>query len=95
MTNATKQSKIPEFKSYQEEAEFFDSHDVVDFIDELKPVKVKFAQKLSEPVTVKFDPETLDTIRSEASNLGVGTTTLIRMWIMERLRGGQPTTKAV
>jgi hypothetical protein len=39
----TKQkSKIPIFKTIQEEAEFWDTHDTMDFIEEFTPVKVKF-----------------------------------------------------
>ncbi len=39
---------IPEFKSRQEEAEFWDTHDLADYWDEFKPVKVRFARNLSE-----------------------------------------------
>lgn len=54
----TKKSRIPEFKSYQEEAEFWDTHDFTEFEDETHPVDVHFAKNLSENVQVRFDPET-------------------------------------
>jgi hypothetical protein len=40
-------SKVPEFTSREEEAEFWDTHDVTDYLDELRPVRVRFAPTLS------------------------------------------------
>jgi predicted DNA binding CopG/RHH family protein len=77
---------IPEFKSREEEAEFWDTHDVADYWDKFKPVRVKFAKNPSQGITVRFDKDTLDTVRAQAQERGVGPTTLVRMWILERLR---------
>jgi hypothetical protein len=33
-------TKIPNFNSFREEAEFWDSHSIADYLDELKPAKV-------------------------------------------------------
>jgi hypothetical protein len=85
-----KTSQIPAFKSVEEEAEFWDTHDTTDFEDEFKPVKVRFAKNLSEAITVRLDPETLTELRVRAHEKGVGPTTLARMWILERLREGRP-----
>ena len=87
MTDKTKQPKqpIPEFTSRQEEAEFWDTHDLSDYWDEFKPVKVRFAKNLSEGITIRFDPQTLGQLREQARAKGIGATTLIRMWILERL----------
>ncbi len=84
MTNKI-QHKIPEFKSLQEEANFWDTHDTTDFESEFNPVKVKFAKNLSSGVTVRFSSDVLEQIRKEANKKGVGPTTLVRMWVMERL----------
>ena len=89
MTEGLTKSRIPVFKSVQEEAEFWDSHDTADFEDEFKPVKVRFAKNLSEGLTIRLDPETLEKIRIEASEKGIGPTTLVRMWVMERLQGNR------
>jgi predicted DNA binding CopG/RHH family protein len=78
---------IPEFKSRQEEAEFWDTHDLGEYWAEFQPVKVRFAKNLSEGITVRFDPETLNRLRAEAKKKGMGPTTLARMWILERLQG--------
>jgi predicted DNA binding CopG/RHH family protein len=81
---------IPEFKSREEEAEFWDTHDFADYWDEWKPVRVRFAKNLSEGITVRLDPETLAELRIRAHEKGVGPTTLARMWILEHLREERP-----
>ena len=82
-----KKSRIPEFRSIEEEADFWDTHDTTDFENEFKPVKVRFAKNLSEGITIRLDPETLAQVRAQAREKGIGPTTLIRMWILERLKG--------
>jgi len=94
-TNATKtgpnnampkQSRIPEFASVEDEAEFWDTHDITDFLDELTPVRVKFAKNLSQGISVRLDPATTLKLRAEAAKKGIGPTTLVRMWVIENLR---------
>jgi predicted DNA binding CopG/RHH family protein len=82
-------SRIPKFKSRQEEAEFWDTHSIADYWDEMKPVKVRFAKNLSEGITIRLDPTTMKAVRSEARAKGLGPTTLIRMWVMERIKKEQ------
>ncbi len=79
-------SRIPAFKNRQEMAEWFDTHDLADYQDEFQTVQVKFAKNLSEGITVRLDPKTLLKLRKQASEKGVGPTTLVRMWVMEHLR---------
>ena len=67
-------------------AEFWDTHDFTDYMDEFKPVKVRFAKNLSQPISIRLDPETLTELRSRAREKGIGPTTLARMWILEHLR---------
>ncbi len=85
MTDTTKKSRIPEFKTVQEEAEFWDTHDLSDYWDEFKTANVRFSKNLSEGITIRFDPQTLGQLREQARAKGIGATTLIRMWILERL----------
>ncbi len=42
------ESRIPEFNSREEEAEWFDSHDMADYQDEFKTVRARFAKNLSD-----------------------------------------------
>ena len=82
----TTKTKIPEFKTTQEEAEFWDTHSFADYWDEMRPVKVHFAKPLEHVFTVRFDSGTLTDLQSEAGKKGVSAGTLIRMWTKERLR---------
>lgn len=80
--------RIPEFATREEMAEWFDTHDTADYEDEFHPVKARFAKNLSENINVRLDADSLQKLRSEAHEKGIGPTTLARMWILEHLRGG-------
>ena len=54
-----KENPIPKFKNYEEEANWFDTHDMADYQDEFKRVHIKVAKNLSEGITVRFDPTAL------------------------------------
>jgi predicted HicB family RNase H-like nuclease len=83
---ANNPSRIPEFRSREEEAEFWDTHDVTDYLDELRPVRVTPAPNLSAGMTVRLDPEDREALGRIAAERGIGPSTLVRMWIKERLR---------
>jgi hypothetical protein len=86
MTQTKKQkSRIPEFKSYEEEAQWWETHNLADYQDEFETVNARFSKNLSKGLTVRLDPETLEKLRTQAHEKGIGATTLIRMWIFERL----------
>lgn len=59
---------------------------MADYWDEMKPVKVEVAMDLSVGITVRFDEHTLRELRRRAREMGIGPTTLIRLWVLERLR---------
>ncbi len=83
---SSKPKRIPEFASIEEEAAFWDTHSTADYEAEFKPVPIRFAKRLSSDVTIRLDPDTLKQLRSMAHEKGIGPTTLIRMWVLERLR---------
>jgi predicted DNA binding CopG/RHH family protein len=89
--STTKKNRIPEFKSREEEAEFWDTHDTTDYEGEFKPVRVRFARNLSHPIPVRLDAKTWEKLKLRAQKKGLGATTLARMWIIERLE--QPEAK--
>lgn len=86
MTGHPSKKQIPESKSREEEAEFWDTHSFADYWDEFKPVKVRFAKKLSQGFTIRLDAETIFELRIRAKGKGIGPTTLARMWILEHLQ---------
>ena len=56
------ESRIPTFKTIEEEAAFWDTHSSEEFADELTPVEnVKFVKADSKKaLTVRFDEDTFD-----------------------------------
>ncbi len=78
--------RIPDFATREEEAAWWDSHSITDYLDELEPVKVRFARNLSNPLAVRFDPRDRAELTRHAKAKGIGPSTLIRMWVKERLR---------
>jgi predicted DNA binding CopG/RHH family protein len=80
------QSRIPNFKTREEEAAFWDTHDFTDYEHEFHPMKVRVANNLSEGITIRFDHQTLTALRNRANEKGIGPTTLARMWILEHLK---------
>lgn len=83
---STRRDPIPEFKSIEEEAEFWDTHDLADYWDEFKPVEVRFAKNLSAGLHIRLDPASARELHGVAHEKGVGPSTLARMWILEHLK---------
>lgn len=76
---------IKPFKTLEEEADFWDTHSVLDEINEGTLVGFHQAKK-TNTITLRIDPKTLQKLRESAFYKGVGPTTLVRMWIMEKLK---------
>ncbi|MBI2888171.1 MAG: hypothetical protein HYY02_13335 [Chloroflexi bacterium] len=76
---------IPEFKSIEEEAEFWDTHDTTDYEDEFKPVKVRFAKNLTAGLTLRFDHETMAKLKKLAGEKKIPVASLVHLWVRERL----------
>ena len=77
---------IPAFNTYEEEANFWDTHSITDFKAETETVKVSATRGLSANVQVRFDPETDHELEAIARERGMKKATLIRTWVLERLR---------
>ncbi len=82
-------SRIPDFASREDEAAWFETHDLADYQDQFRTVEARFAKHLSAGLNIRLDPETLAELRREAQQKGIGPTTLARMWILEHLQRPQ------
>jgi hypothetical protein len=80
--------RIPDFATREEEAEWWDTHTITDYLNELEPVQVRFSKNLSSPLAVRLDPQDRIELTRRAKELGVGPSTLVRMWVRERLKQG-------
>ena len=89
--------RLCHLRSYQEEAEFWETHDF-ETLEPLPPEELREREELERAatqrkpglttqLTVCLDRETYDKIAEEARALGVGPTTIARIWLRERLRG--------
>jgi hypothetical protein len=81
-------SRIPEFDSIEEEAEWWDTHDITDYLDELRPVTLKFAPSSESlyrfTMYVRFDDWKV--VERIAGERGRDPKELAAEWIAERVR---------
>ena len=75
---------IPPFKTMEEEANFWDTHSVVDAIDDGTFVGFHVANK-TRSVTIRFSEEDIQKLRDKAFKLDIGPTDLARKWVTEKL----------
>jgi hypothetical protein len=78
--------KIPHTDSIAELAQFWDTHDLTDFADELEEVHEPiFERRAEETVTIYLPAEEVEVVKRMAEAKGVGHTALIRAWVLEKL----------
>ncbi len=85
MENKKKTDPIPdEFGSYEEAAEFWDSHDTTDYLEYLTPVEVtaEFRGRLYE---IEIDESVAVTLRETAKRKGVTPSRLASELLREQL----------
>lgn len=85
-----KKLQVPNFKSIEEEAEFWDTHDSENYPDYWQPAPdVKFSKNLISVFeggeTISLDINTADAVRKVAKKKKVDTSIAARMLIRERL----------
>lgn len=83
-----KNSRIPKFKSLEEEAEFWDTHSFVDFEDEFEDVDivVELQKPAEETLILRIQKSLKKQLAAIAKKQGISVSSLSRMWLMERLR---------
>jgi len=81
------ESKIPRFETYEEEAEFWNTHDTTEFEEEFEPVEATFAQSLvRRGLTVPLDTQSIELLQHLAKEKKMEPATLVRTWILDHLR---------
>jgi len=87
--------KIPDFKTAEEEAKFWETHSVSDYWDEFEPVKEELDPKLRakikaranlKRVTLRLSQEQITAAKRIAAEKGIPYQTLMRMWIVEGIK---------
>lgn len=75
-------TNIPQTDSIQELADFWDTHDLTDFEDELEEVT---APVFDNSVSVQLKSEELEIIKTLAKLRGISPANLIREWVLEHI----------
>ncbi len=79
-------SGIPRFRSAEEEAEFWDTHSPLDYAEATTEVRNGAGQRrLGHILAVRLDAETLGKLAAIGGRMGIGPSTLARIWLKERL----------
>jgi hypothetical protein len=84
MVENKRETARPRFKTLAEEIEWLETHDSWDEHDEEVEFEVKVP--LDKVVPVRLTAEKWSALHNEARELGIGPTTLARMWLLEKLR---------
>lgn len=71
-------------------AEFWDSHSVADYWDDLEPARIGKRPPPRRVVTLRLDPRAVVALRALARRRGLDYSALARSWIVERLRDELP-----
>ena len=86
--------KIPEFKSLEEEMEYWDTHNGLEFLedDESNVVEIDASglrqwreERKAQQISLRVSRPILERTRNRAKALGIPYQTLIQLWIAERL----------
>ena len=76
---------LPKFRSLEEEAEFWETHSPFDFEGWKEVRQFKVARPLRHVLGLRLDAKTIDRLAEIGGRMGIGPSTLARIWIMERL----------
>jgi predicted DNA binding CopG/RHH family protein len=89
----TRKPQLPAFRTDEEERAYWEKHDIGDFLADTRPVDVQVSRRIRERVkerklnlTLRMEPSRVEEIKAVAEERGVPYQTLMRMWIVERLR---------
>jgi hypothetical protein len=78
------QMKIPEFKTVQEMAEFWDTHEITEFEDELIEVEESIFKNLKQRViSVILDEDHYTILRKIADQESLNMTSLVNKWVIK------------
>jgi hypothetical protein len=91
MEKTMRKRKLPNTDSVEELARFWDTHDVTDFEAELEevtePVFVrKGGRAKGASLSIVLPPADVRRLKGIARSMGVRETTVLRQWIVEKLR---------
>jgi len=79
--------RIPQFKTLDEAAEFWETHDFEDYIADTEPVNVRIKlSKRQKVLTIPVDSEVYERIEQLAGQSGVPVERLVSDWLAEKTK---------
>lgn len=87
--------KLPEFRSEKEEAEFWDTHNSLEYLENDEPVEIEFDPALeadikerakTKQVTLRLRVSQIEEAKEIAKKKDIPYQTLIRSWVAEAIR---------
>lgn len=85
-----KQKKVDpipaQFTSFEELANFWETHELTDYEDQLQEVKYRVVRKPTRRFVVTLSDELTRALRKATHREGVSMQTLINLWVQERLQ---------
>lgn len=80
-------SRIPKIDSIEKLARFWDTHDIVDFEDDLEEVEEPIFERNTEAVMrIHLPAEQAEALKRLAKSRGVDEAYLVEEWVCEKLR---------
>jgi CopG antitoxin of type II toxin-antitoxin system len=76
---------MPEFDSYEEMAEFWDTHSVADYWDQTEPAEFEISQDARRRYLIAVDRELLSRLQKLARVRGVSTESLANLLLAQSL----------
>ena len=80
--------KISKFKTIKEEAAFWDTQDVTDYLEEMdlaSGANLPQADERRTVMTIRIAPSLRERLEQVARSYDISTSSLVRMWIVDKL----------
>ncbi len=80
--------QIPVFKNEDQERQFWDKHDLTEFLDQLKPANIDFSQlkPSTKPITVRLPESLLHNLKKIAHKNDVPYQSLLKIYLSDRIK---------
>jgi predicted DNA binding CopG/RHH family protein len=78
--------KLPQTDSIQERSQFWDTHDLADFEEELEEVAEPLVEQATT-VTLRLESGEAEAVRRMAESPGMVDSDLIHQWVLEKISG--------
>jgi predicted DNA binding CopG/RHH family protein len=87
MSMSTRKKRLPDVTDWTAKQihEFWKTHSSADYWDETEDIEVDVHRRPRQPVSVKLSEEDVEFLKQMAAEKGMGYTTLLRVWIKEKL----------